>query len=114
MATVNVTGLNVLAIYATDLERAKAFYTNHLGFEPCGDHPPGVLLRAGTVTIYLEGGHKRPASQDPKSIAITPCFATKSVKATFGQLKAAGVQIVQEYQEFAPVRPKPHHRVCAR
>jgi catechol 2,3-dioxygenase-like lactoylglutathione lyase family enzyme len=101
MATVNVTGLNVLAIYVTDLERARLFYTDHLGFEPCGDYPPGLLLRAGGITIYLEGGHKLPAPQAPKTVGVSPCFSTESVKATFTKLKAAGVNIVAKYQEFS-------------
>ena len=84
MGTITVTGLNVLAIYVSDIESAKLFYTEHLGFESCGDHPPGILMQAGDVTLYIEGGCQRQASPDAEAVTISPCFACESVKDAFG------------------------------
>lgn len=101
MPTVTVKGLNVIAIYVADLERAKSFYINELGFVPSQEMPPGILLTAGDLTIYIEGG--RTSKVDSYNAAeLHPCFATDSVKASYLALKEKGVKIVTDYIEYAP------------
>ena len=56
--TVQVTGLQVVAIYVSELERARAFYCGHLGFRQTGEMPPGIMLDAGGTTVYLEAGRE--------------------------------------------------------
>ena len=104
MPTVEVNDLNTLAVYVTDLERAQAFYVEQLGFQPCDQMPPGILLKAGEVTLYLEGGRKPRSSSPLSESEISFCLGTAggSVKDAHEKLKAAGVAIVKDYQEFAP------------
>lgn len=43
-----------------------------------------------------------PARKLELAAEFSPCFATDGVKAAYQSLKAAGVRIVGEYQEFGP------------
>jgi len=100
-----VTGLQVIAIYVTDLERALEFYRGLLGFEEIGKMPPGLVLACGGVTIYVEPGHTRRPDDPAAGCGIAPAFAAESVLATHKLLAAAGVPILGEIQhpneEFA-------------
>ncbi len=102
MAKVKVKSMNVLAVYVTDLEKAKAFYIEQLGFEECEEISPGILLRSGDVTLYMEEGRKEQKSELREFSEFSPCFDTDSVKQTYEVMKSSGVKIVEEYQEFAP------------
>lgn len=102
MATTNVRDLNVLAIYVTDLARSETFYREHLGFEKCEDMEPGILMKSGEVTLYIEACRKTERGAERASAEFSPCFATDSIKDSYEALKAAGVSISAEYQEFAP------------
>jgi catechol 2,3-dioxygenase-like lactoylglutathione lyase family enzyme len=59
MPVIKVTGLNVLSIYVSDLENAKKFYADMLGFTDGGEMGKGWLMNAGDVTIYLEPGREK-------------------------------------------------------
>ncbi len=102
MATTRVKDLNVIAVYVTNLDRSKDFYREHLGFEETEDLAPGVLMKSGTVTLYLEANRNRERDNSTQTAEFSPCFATDSVKASFEALKAAGVQICSAYQLFGP------------
>lgn len=101
MAGIKVKDMNILAVYVTDIERAKAFYIELLGFEECEKVTPGILMRSGDVTLYMEGGREQK-SESRKFSEFSPCFDTKSVRQTYEILKSSGVKVVEEYQEFAP------------
>jgi catechol 2,3-dioxygenase-like lactoylglutathione lyase family enzyme len=102
MTTTSVRDLNVLAVYVTDLDRSVEFYGKHLGFNRGEDMEPGVLMSAGSVTLYLEASRKSKRDEAVPTAEFSPCFATDSVKASYEALKAAGVRIVSPYSEFAP------------
>ncbi|MEZ4647723.1 MAG: VOC family protein [Candidatus Eisenbacteria bacterium] len=102
MPTTIVRDLNVIAVYVSDLERSVAFYRDHLGFEKAEDMEPGVLMRAGAVTLYLEAGRGRSREEEPRRAEFSPCFATDSVKDSYESLARAGVRMSGGYQEFAP------------
>ncbi|MCK5065378.1 MAG: VOC family protein [Candidatus Fermentibacteraceae bacterium] len=102
MAKVKVNDMNVLAVYVTDLEMAKAFYIEQLGFEECEEISPGILLRSGDVTLYMEAGRKERKFESREFSEFSPCFATDSVKQTYEVMKSSGVKVVEEYQEYAP------------
>ena len=97
-----VTGVNVISIYVSDLERAKDFYVNVLGLQKSGDMPPGILLSAGDSTVYLEGGRSPGGKPDTESPCMSVCFAADSVKKAYEALKTEGVVMVGDYQEMAP------------
>lgn len=102
MSKVRVNDINVLAVYVTDINKAKAFYIDHLGFEESEEISPGILLRSGDVTLYMEEGRSRQKPETRELSEFSPCFATDSVKQTYEVLKSSGVRIAEEYQEFAP------------
>jgi catechol 2,3-dioxygenase-like lactoylglutathione lyase family enzyme len=104
MPTVQVSDLNTLAVYVSDLEAASSFYVEQLGFQPCDQMPPGMLLKAGEVTLYLEGGRKPRSSSPLSESEVSFCLGTAggSVKEAHEKLKSAGVAVVEDYQEFAP------------
>jgi catechol 2,3-dioxygenase-like lactoylglutathione lyase family enzyme len=102
MSTITVQGLNVLAIYVTDLEHSESFYRDQLGFEKTGEMPPGILMEAGRLTLYLVSNRQVKRTESSKVAEFSPCFATESVKSSYEALKAAGVTIAVDYQEFAP------------
>ena len=53
-----VSGVNVVGIYVTDLDRALRFYLEQLGLVDEGEMGPGRMMRAGEAAIYLEPGRK--------------------------------------------------------
>jgi catechol 2,3-dioxygenase-like lactoylglutathione lyase family enzyme len=100
MPTTVVEELNVLALYVEDMEKTRAFYAEHLGFEHVENIDPGILMKAGEVALYIEGGH---AGNGPSALAgYCPCFAAASVRSSYEALSAAGVTISAPFQEFGP------------
>lgn len=92
-----------LAVYTTDMKRAKKFYIEILGFETFSEATPQLCFlksKSGEINIYLAGGYK-PASTDNKisrlSFFLKP---EKSASRTYDLLKAAGVKLLQEAPEF--------------
>lgn len=102
MATVMVKDLGVLAVYVTDLARSEAFYRDHLGFERAGDMEPGVLLRAGSVALYIEACRLNGRGGLSDTSEFCPCFETGGVRASYEALRDAGVSIDSEYREYGP------------
>jgi catechol 2,3-dioxygenase-like lactoylglutathione lyase family enzyme len=102
MPVIKVTGLNVLAIYVSDLEKAKEFYRDILGFEESGAMDPGFCMVSGDLTIYLEPGREECNKPPDKYAEVCPCFATEGLNEAYDKLCDAGVKIVAEYQEFSP------------
>jgi catechol 2,3-dioxygenase-like lactoylglutathione lyase family enzyme len=106
--TALATGVNVVAIYVTDLKKAKDFYINILGLKEKDSTPPGVMLEAGDFPIYLEGDRSGKVNPGVKKPTTSVVFETKSVKTAYERLKGQGVQIEQGYvaygDEFAVFR----------
>ena len=94
--------VQTLAIYATDMARARRFYTEVLGFRVRADVHPGLCFLAspnGKIDIYLEAGMK-PAAGDSSTRRLSFFLETESTAAeTFDRLKAAGVTLLQDAPE---------------
>lgn len=103
-----VTGVNVIAIYVTDLDAAREFYVDILGLTENHSSPPGVTLKAGEMLLYLEGKREGRESADTKYATTSIVFATESVKQTYKHLRKMNVPSMQEYvaysDEFAMFR----------
>jgi len=97
-----IVGLNGIAIYVTDLARAKEFYTKILGLKEMSEVPGGVFLDAGGETIYLEGGRKKQSNPGLEITTISPAFKVESVKSAFNFFSEKNIEIIQEYVEYAP------------
>ena len=102
MSKVKVRNKNVLAVYVSDLVKAKEFYIEQLGFEMGEEMSPGIILRSEDVTLYIEAGRKKRKSESRELSEFSPCFATDSVRQSYEVLKSSGVKVLEEYQEFAP------------
>jgi len=100
-----VTGLQVVAIYVTDLERALEFYEGLLGFKESGKMPPGRVLSAAGITLYIEPGRAQRSPIAEQACGVAPAFAAESVLAARDKLIAAGVpmhgELVHPGDEFA-------------
>jgi catechol 2,3-dioxygenase-like lactoylglutathione lyase family enzyme len=91
-----------LAVYVSDMDRAKEFYTKVLGFEVAfdlGDSLCFLKSRNGKIDIYLEAGMK-PSKTDNKTCRLSVFLqAEKPAKEVFAELKAAGVRVLQDVPE---------------
>lgn len=105
MALLGISSFNVVAVYVDNFDKAFRFYTEVLGFEKKQDMGPGVLLELkDQLSLYLEGGRKpRPENSEGTLPECVLCFSTnEGLKASFENLKEAGVEIFGEYEEFTP------------
>jgi catechol 2,3-dioxygenase-like lactoylglutathione lyase family enzyme len=92
-----------VAVYVTDLERARKFYTDTLGFEVAADIPPNLCFLkslSGKINIYLEGG-KKPSSSDSETCRLSFFLqGEKSASFIHSHLKSKGVRVLQDAPEF--------------
>jgi lactoylglutathione lyase len=94
--------IGALAVYVTDKERAKEFYTSVLGFEVAADLGPDLcFLRSpnGAIDIYLEGGKKLTQISDQSTRLSFFLRAEASADSTFARLRNAGVKLLQDEPE---------------
>lgn len=90
-----------------DQDRAKAFYTDHLGCQVIADQPMGdsgwrwieLALPHAVTNLHFVRRADAAASAEPVLVLVDD-----DVKATVASLKARGVEIVTEPQE-APWQP---------
>lgn len=102
MPATEVRELSVLAIYVNELAVSEAFYSQQLGFVKIQDIEPGILMKAGEVSLYLEACDREGSSGKPGVAGMVPCFGTESIRGSYEALKAAGVPVNSEYQECGP------------
>lgn len=95
--------IRALAIYVTNMERAKKFYTEILGFEVSAEIGPNLCFlesKSKDIHIYMEGGNK-PASINNQTSRLSFFLqAESSAPETYAALKAAGVKLLQEAPEL--------------
>ena len=89
--------IHTIAVYVSDMERAKKFYTEILGFQVRVDLGPTLsFLKSGDIHVYLEAGHK-PKRFDMDDTHLSFFLETeKTAKDTFDELKAAGVKTLED------------------
>ncbi|MBD3285043.1 hypothetical protein GF359_01595 [candidate division WOR-3 bacterium] len=95
------TSINTVAVYVSDMERAKKYYTEILGFKLKHDFGNLCFLVSDSerITVYLEAGYE-PSPADYKSTHLSFFLTTaKSTKETFDELKSKGVQILDAEPE---------------
>jgi len=92
--------INTIAVYVSDMERAKKFYVKVLGFDVKVDLGPTLsFLQSGDIHVYLEAGHKS-ATVDNNSTRLSFFLETeKTAKETFDALKAAGIKTLEDAPE---------------
>lgn len=91
--------IHTIAVYVSDMERARRFYTKVLDFKVKHDLGPSLcflISDSGNINIYLEAGHKpNPVDMDDTHLSFF-LSTEKSAKETFDALKAAGVEILND------------------
>ncbi|UCG45447.1 MAG: VOC family protein [Candidatus Bathyarchaeota archaeon] len=95
--------IRALAVYVTDLERAKRFYTEVLSFKLSVDLEPNLCFlksKSGDINIYMEGGKSQTSIDDQTSRLSFFLQAERSASETYAVLKAAGVKLLQEAPEL--------------
>ena len=95
--------IRALAIYVTDMGRAKKFYTEILDFQVSAELGPNLCFlesASGDIHIYLEGGNK-PTSIDKMTSRLSFFLqAEKSASETYTLLKDAGIKFLQTVPQF--------------
>jgi catechol 2,3-dioxygenase-like lactoylglutathione lyase family enzyme len=103
MSLINITGLNVIAVYVTDLDTSVEFYTSMLGFVQSKiKMPPGILLETKDTMLYIEAGRSKKNKFGEKS-EFSPCFSTESIKDSYIMCVDSNIQIITDYIEYAPI-----------
>jgi len=94
--------VRTIAVYVTDMARARQFYTEVLGFRVQADVHPGLCFlasRDGGISIYLEAGMK-PSAVDGGTARLSFFLETEGTATeTYARLKAAGVRLPQDAPE---------------
>jgi predicted enzyme related to lactoylglutathione lyase len=91
--------VTAVAVYVTDKERAKRFYTEVLDFDVAVDLGPELCFlksRNGGINVYLEGGMK-PAAVDRGSSRLSFFLhAHAPAEETYRRLQDSGVTLLQD------------------
>lgn len=94
--------IRTVAVYVTDLARARRFYPEVLGFQVRVEVHPGLCFLAapnGNIDVYLEAGMK-PATTDHQTARLGFFLKTEGrASDAFARLKAAGVRLLQDAPE---------------
>jgi catechol 2,3-dioxygenase-like lactoylglutathione lyase family enzyme len=77
---------------AQDVERARAFYRDVLGFEPVRDHQNHLFYECGGASFLVY-----PSSGSPSGTHDQLGFAVDDVETTAAQLRSRGVEL-ETYQ----------------
>lgn len=103
MSTIQLQQMHAIVLYVSDLERAKAFYTDQLGFEFGETMGAGIVMRGGGVLLFIEGGYTKREKAPAHEVDVSVCFNVKGgVRGAFEKLQKAGVTMATEYQEVEP------------
>ncbi len=95
-------GANTLAVYASDMERAKAFYTGVLGFEVRAEPAPDLCFLvsgSGELHVYLEAGHEKHRLEEDACRVSFFLQTEGSAFDAFQTLREAGVELLDDAPE---------------
>lgn len=89
--------INTVGVYVTDMQKAKSFYTETLGFKLRVELGPTLcFLQSDDIHIYLESGHK-PSPVDATTVRLSVFLQTEgSVHDVYDTLKESGVKLLQD------------------
>jgi predicted enzyme related to lactoylglutathione lyase len=91
-----VTGLEIVYLYAKDMERSAAFYRDVLGIPLEGDHD-WQEARLGDTRFALHHWHE--GAPEPESGGIAIDFRVTDVDAAAERLRAQGVDVREQMRE---------------
>lgn len=85
----------VVAVYVQDLARSLAFYRDLLGLPVVAPMEPGVLLKAGGTTLYMEGGRQPIPGPGLEHCGVSLCLGGPSIRRIWQTLTEHGVPVVE-------------------
>lgn len=93
-----MTKFSVIGIYVDDIDKAKEFYCDTLGFEVENTYDDGciVQLRSEGPTVILEKVDKAATTVYPSGSQVVLCVATDNIEKTSEEFRAKGVNFLHE------------------
>ena len=91
-----------LAVYVSDMRRAKKFYTEILGFEISAELEPNLCFlksKSGNINVYMEGGYKRTRTSNKACRLSFFLQSDKPASECYAMLRSAGVELLQPKPE---------------
>ncbi len=91
-----------LAVYVSDIKRAKKFYTEILGFEISAEVGPNLCFlksRSGNINVYMEGGYKQTRINNKTCRLSFFLQSDKPASECYATLRSAGVELLQPKPE---------------
>jgi len=95
--------VRAVAIYVTDLKRAKKFYNEILSFELSAELGANLCFlksKSGDINIYMEGGKKQTSIDNETCRLSFFLQAERTASETYASLRKAGVKLLQEAPEL--------------
>ena len=89
-----INGLRFIMLASTDIERSIAFYRDRLSLALTARFEDFAFFDCGGTTLALSGALARGAAKSGTSLEIV--FGVPSVKAAFDELRATGIEFVNE------------------
>ncbi len=102
-----MTNFSVIGIYVDDIDKAKEFYCDSLGFVVENTYDDGCIiqLKSEGPTVILEKVDKPANPVYPGGSQVVLCVATDNIKKRSKELKAKGVNFLSDTpQPFAAGR----------
>ncbi|MBD8497001.1 VOC family protein [Paenibacillus arenosi] len=97
-------GLCVISIYVSDMDAAKKFYCEKLGFEIAEEYDAATVgLKHDGITIVLCKTERPAASSYPDTAQVVLGFETENLLTKMNQLTDKGVAMI--YDEPQPCPP---------
>jgi lactoylglutathione lyase len=93
-----MTNFSVIGIYVDDIDKAKKFYCDALGFEIENTYDDGCIiqLKSDGPTVILEKVDKPANAVYPGGSQVVLCVATDNIEKTSKELKNKGVNFLQD------------------
>ncbi len=93
-----MTSFSVIGIYVDDIDKAKEFYCNALGFEVENTYDDGCIiqLKSDGPTVILEQVDKPANAVYPGGSQVVLCVATGNIEKTAKELKGKGVNFLHD------------------
>jgi len=92
--------ITLIVLGISDLSKSVAFYRDKAGFELQNQFESIAFFSAGSITLMLNGGLRRP--DRPLAGATEIIVAAESVTASRRQLVERGCQFINETREVTP------------
>lgn len=93
-----MTSFSVIGIYVDDIDKAKEFYCNALGFEVENTYNDGCIiqLKSEGPTVILEQTEKPAKAVYPGGSQVVLCVATDDIEKKSKELKDKGINFIHD------------------